>query len=68
MDNKNPKFNLEGRLIDFAVIILDLVEKLPNTYAGKHLGGATYKVRYFSRTQLRRSTSSRNLKRIFYIK
>jgi four helix bundle protein len=26
-------------LVDFAVIILDLTEKLPDTFAGKHLGG-----------------------------
>jgi len=32
-------FNLEDRLIDFAVMVLNLVEKLPNSYSAKHLGG-----------------------------
>ena len=34
---KNKKPDLEDRLVDFAVSILNLAEKLPNTYAGKHL-------------------------------
>ena len=34
---KNNKPNLEDKLVDFAVSILNLAEKLPNTYAGKHL-------------------------------
>ena len=33
------KYDLEERLIDFAVMILDLVEKLPKTYAGNYFGG-----------------------------
>ena len=33
------EYNLEERLIDFAVLVLDLVEKLPNSYSAKHLGG-----------------------------
>ncbi len=33
------KYDLEERLIDFSVIILDLVEKLPNTKGANHLGG-----------------------------
>lgn len=32
-------FNLEERLIDFAVMSLEVVEKLPNSYAANHLGG-----------------------------
>lgn len=32
------KFNLEERLIDFAVAVIKFADKLPNTYAGKHLG------------------------------
>ena len=39
MEDKNSKYNLENRLIAFAVSILDLADKLPNTFAGKHLGG-----------------------------
>ena len=30
-------FNLEDRLVDFAVLILDLAEKMPKHYAGIHL-------------------------------
>ncbi len=30
---------LEGRLIDFAVIIVGVVEALPNSKAGNHIGG-----------------------------
>lgn len=33
------KFNLEERLIDFGVAIIQFAEKLPNTFAAKHLGG-----------------------------
>ncbi|MFM2226472.1 MAG: hypothetical protein RJA07_2674 [Bacteroidota bacterium] len=36
---KNKKYDLEERLIDFAVRIIDVVEALPNTKAGNHLGG-----------------------------
>lgn len=31
------KFDLEVRLVDFAVLILNLAEKLPKSYAGTHL-------------------------------
>ncbi|MEZ4908972.1 MAG: four helix bundle protein [Saprospiraceae bacterium] len=31
-------FNLEERLIEFSVMILDLVEKLPDNYSTRHLG------------------------------
>lgn len=30
---------LEDRLIDFAVMVIDAVEALPNTKAGSHVGG-----------------------------
>ncbi len=30
---------LEDRLIDFAVIVIDVVESLPNTRAGNHIAG-----------------------------
>jgi four helix bundle protein len=33
------KFDLEERLVDFGVIISDLVESLPNTLTGKYLAG-----------------------------
>lgn len=31
------EFDLEDRLVDFAVMILNVAEKLPKTYAGNHL-------------------------------
>jgi four helix bundle protein len=34
---KQKKYNLEERLIQFAVSILDLSESIPKTYAGNHL-------------------------------
>lgn len=33
------KFELEERLIDFAVLIIEIVNELPNTKAGNHLAG-----------------------------
>jgi four helix bundle protein len=35
---KTRKFDLEERLIAFAISILNLCEGLPNTYAANHLG------------------------------
>jgi len=37
--NEKKKFDLEDRLIDFAVLIIKLVESLPNTKSANHLGG-----------------------------
>jgi four helix bundle protein len=34
---KNRKYDLEDRLIDFSVRIIDIVEKLPNTRTGNHI-------------------------------
>lgn len=34
--NKN---DLENRLVDFAVLIIEIVNELPNSKAGNHLGG-----------------------------
>jgi four helix bundle protein len=39
MENTPKKYNLEERLINFAVMVLNLADQLPNTFAGKHLGG-----------------------------
>ena len=36
---EKPKYDLEERLIDFAVIIADIVEALPNTRLGTYLAG-----------------------------
>ncbi len=33
------KFELEERLIDFSVLIIEIVNELPNTKAGNHLSG-----------------------------
>jgi len=35
----NKKYDLEDRLIEFAVMILDLSENLPKTQAGIHIAG-----------------------------
>jgi len=35
----NTKYDLEERLIDFAVIITDIVEALPNTRLGNYIAG-----------------------------
>ena len=39
MSNKFSKRDLEERLIDFAVLIIEISESLPNTRAGNHLAG-----------------------------
>ena len=36
-EQKNKKFNLEDRLIDFAVLIIEITESLYNTKAGYHI-------------------------------
>ena len=35
----SKKYNLEERLIDFSIIILNVIEQLPNDKIGNHLGG-----------------------------
>ncbi|MHC4533791.1 MAG: four helix bundle protein [Planctomycetota bacterium] len=37
--HENNKYDLEKRLIDFAVRIINAVEALPNTRAANHIGG-----------------------------
>ena len=39
MENNSKRYDLEERLIDFAVKILDTGELLPQNFAAKHLGG-----------------------------
>jgi four helix bundle protein len=34
---RNCKFDLEKRLIDFSIVIIDIVESLPNTRVGNHI-------------------------------
>jgi four helix bundle protein len=36
---RKREYDLEERLIDFAISIIDIVEVLPNTRAGNHVGG-----------------------------
>jgi len=38
-DNKSKKFDLEERLIDFAVLIIEITENLNTTRAGNHISG-----------------------------
>jgi four helix bundle protein len=37
--NGEPKYDLENRLLDFAALIIRLVESLPRTRAGNHIAG-----------------------------
>ena len=37
--NKRRKYDIEERLIDFAVRIINVVEAFPNTRAGNHIAG-----------------------------
>lgn len=37
--DENKKFDLEDRLIDFAVLIIQTAENLNNTKAGNHIAG-----------------------------
>jgi len=39
MAMKGREYDLEDRLIRFAVTIIDVVETLPNTRAARHIGG-----------------------------
>ena len=39
MPKEERKFDLEDRLIDFAIIITDIVGALPNTKSANHIGG-----------------------------
>lgn len=39
MMKENPKFDLENHLIKFSLIIIDIVEILPNSLTGRHVGG-----------------------------
>ena len=39
MGKKTKEYDLEDRLIDFAVMVIDIVEALPATRAGNHIAG-----------------------------
>lgn len=36
--NKHPQFDLENRLIEFSLKIIEIVEVLPNSLTGRHIG------------------------------
>ena len=36
---ENRKYDLEDRLLEFSVCIIDLVEELPNSLTGRHIAG-----------------------------
>lgn len=38
-EDKNKKFDLEERLIEFAVLIIEITENLYTTRAGNHIAG-----------------------------
>jgi four helix bundle protein len=37
--DKTRRYDLSERLIEFAVRIIELVERLPRTHSGRHIGG-----------------------------
>ncbi|MFH1320914.1 MAG: four helix bundle protein [Bacteroidota bacterium] len=37
--NRNRKYDLDERLISFAILIMEIVEQLPNTRIGNHIAG-----------------------------
>lgn len=39
MNISSKKFDLEERLIEFSILITDVVENLPNTRTGNHIAG-----------------------------
>lgn len=39
MENGKRKFDLEDRLVDFSIQVIDIAEKLPNTRGANHVGG-----------------------------
>ena len=39
MSKKTKEYDLEDRLINFSISIIDIVEALPNTRAAKHIAG-----------------------------
>lgn len=39
MEQPERKYDLEDRLVEFAGMVIGVVEKLPKTLAAKHLGG-----------------------------
>ncbi|MCZ7612133.1 MAG: hypothetical protein M5T52_00915 [Ignavibacteriaceae bacterium] len=39
MSTNNKKYDLEDRLIEFAVLVITIAENLKNTRAGNHIAG-----------------------------
>ena len=49
--NEDKKYDLEDRLIDFAVMILDGAERLPNTQPGNYVSGSDQWEKHFNRPE-----------------
>ena len=54
--SKGSEFDLEERLIDFAVRIIKLTEALPNTRSGNHIRSQVLRSGTSARSELCRST------------
>ena len=39
MNDRSKRYDLEDRLVTFAVSIIDIIEALPNTRSGNHIAG-----------------------------
>ena len=37
--NENKKYDLEDRLVKFAIMVMTLADKLPDSYVGKYISG-----------------------------
>jgi len=51
---KNEK-DLSNRLLDFAVSVIKIADILPDTFAGRHVGGQLIRSQDFKWIELRRS-------------
>ena len=47
---KKRIYDLEDRLIDFALVIDEIVEALPNTKLANHIGGQLIRSEYFCKS------------------
>ena len=45
---KNSQYDVEDRLLDFAVNVVELTESLPNTRSGNHIAGQLLRCGTFS--------------------
>ena len=56
MSEKVSKLDLQERLIDYSVRIINVSEQLPETKAGKHISFSNYKKQYIACPKIRRSS------------